>query len=124
MAFLTRQEKFVIIFLLIGAICGVSYSYYRKFHPPFRSKFSRPKKDNAAFEEGLDALLKDEKSVNINTATLEEMLKLKGVGPVLAHRIIEYRTTNGLFREKDELKNVKGIGPKKFDAMKENILIE
>lgn len=48
--------------------------------------------------------------VNINTATLEELCSLSGIGPVKARCIIDYRTEHGPFPSPNELTNVKGIG--------------
>ena len=59
--------------------------------------------------------------VNINTADAERLETLKGIGPALAQRIIEYREQNGAFKSVDEIKNVRGIGQKKFDAFKDKI---
>lgn len=56
-------------------------------------------------------------SLDINTATEAELTQLPGVGPGLARRIIEYRTANGPFQTVDDLQNVSGIGPSKFDRM-------
>ena len=50
--------------------------------------------------------------ININTATAEQLMDLKGVGEVLAQRIVEHRTQNGPFATIDDLLNVNGIGPK------------
>lgn len=61
--------------------------------------------------------------VNINTADVERLATLKGIGPALAQRIIDYREQNGAFKSVDELKNVRGIGEKKFDAFKDKITI-
>ncbi len=61
--------------------------------------------------------------VNINTANLEELQTLKGIGPKMAERIIEYRHDNGLFKSIEEIQNVRGIGQKKFDIIKSNIKI-
>ena len=61
--------------------------------------------------------------VNINTADAERLATLKGIGPALAQRIIEYREQNGGFKTIDEIKNVRGIGDKKFAAFKDKITI-
>jgi competence protein ComEA len=52
--------------------------------------------------------------VNINTATVEQLTTLPGVGPKLAARVVEYRQKAGSFRSTQELMNVKGIGEKNF----------
>ncbi|MBR4904169.1 MAG: helix-hairpin-helix domain-containing protein [Selenomonadaceae bacterium] len=61
--------------------------------------------------------------ININTADAEELATLKGIGNSLAQRIIDYREQNGAFKTIDEIKNVRGIGEKKFDAFKDKITV-
>lgn len=61
--------------------------------------------------------------VNINTATLEELETLDGIGFAIAKRIIEYRTTAGKFSSIEEIKNVSGIGEKIFEKFKNNICV-
>jgi len=56
--------------------------------------------------------------VHINTATLEDLQRLPGVGPVLAQRIIEYRTQNGPFAALDDLDKVSGVGKARIDQWK------
>ncbi|MCX5557639.1 ComEA family DNA-binding protein [Streptomyces sp. NBC_00038] len=52
--------------------------------------------------------------VSLNTATVEQLDGLPGVGPVLAQHILDYRTQNGGFRSVDELREVNGIGDRRF----------
>lgn len=61
--------------------------------------------------------------VNINTASLEELKSLPGVGDVIAKGIIDYREKNGGFTKLDELKNVTRIGDKIYDGLSESITI-
>ena len=62
--------------------------------------------------------------VNINTADLSTLQTLNGVGAVKAQAIIDYRQENGAFQTIDDLKNVKGVGEKTFDSLKESITID
>ena len=61
--------------------------------------------------------------VNLNTATLEELDALDGVGPSTAQKIIDYRTEHGGFKTVDEIKEVPGIGDAKFAAMQGSITV-
>lgn len=63
------------------------------------------------------------KLININEANLQELQELPGIGPALANNIIEYRKKNGAFKTKEELKNVTGIGDKKYEKICELISI-
>jgi len=56
--------------------------------------------------------------VNINRASVTELDSLPGVGPSTAQAIVNYRTANGPFGSVEDLLNVKGIGPAKFEAMR------
>ena len=61
--------------------------------------------------------------ISLNHATKEELLTLTGIGESKANLIIEYRNQNGGFKTIEEIKNVKGIGDKMFEKIKDNITI-
>lgn len=61
--------------------------------------------------------------VNLNTATLEQLQTLPGVGPAIAKSIVEYRNKVGKFTKIEDILNVKGIGEKKFQRMKERLTV-
>ncbi|POM24363.1 ComE operon protein 1 [Actinomadura rubteroloni] len=59
--------------------------------------------------------------VDLNTATSDDLQRLPGVGPVLAARILAYRTEHGSFRSVDQLQEVSGIGPRRFADLKPQV---
>lgn len=61
--------------------------------------------------------------ININTATIDELDSLPGIGPVIAGNIITYRETHGKFTTIDELMDVDGIGQAKLAALKDRITV-
>ena len=62
--------------------------------------------------------------ININTATIEELDKLPGVGEATANKIVNHRSEDGEFKSIEEIKNVNGIGDKKFEEMKNLICVK
>lgn len=81
-------------------------------------------------DSGENVLVQDEnssqisKKVNINKATETELQEINGVGPSLAQKIITYRNENGKFKSIEDLKNVSGIGEKKYEIIKEYVSIK
>src|SRR5258706_12883204 len=57
------------------------------------------------------------RSININTASKEELTRLPGIGETMAERIVSYREDNGSFSTIEELINIRGIGRKKLDRI-------
>jgi len=77
-----------------------------------------PPSPNANTPEGASSV-----RVNINTASMSDLDTLSGVGPSTAKAIIDYRTKNGPFGSIEDLLNVRGIGPAKLDAMREQVTV-
>ena len=63
-------------------------------------------------------------TVNINTATLEELQTIKGIGKKKAEAILQYRKEHGAFRTKDDLLQVKGIGKKALEAIESQVTFQ
>ena len=66
----------------------------------------------------------DNGKVNINTASVEELTQLKGIGPNHAAKIIEFREKNGPFKIPEDIMQVPGIGQKTFENNKDLIIVE
>lgn len=62
-------------------------------------------------------------ALNLNTATKDELVALSGIGPAKAQSIIDYRTQHGGFKSVDELKDVKGIGARRFEKLKPELTV-
>ena len=62
--------------------------------------------------------------VNINTAKLEELQNIPGVGPSIAQAIIDYRKENGKFKNIEDIKNVSGVGESKYKNMESYIKVK
>jgi competence protein ComEA len=62
--------------------------------------------------------------ININTADLEELMTLQGVGPAIGQRIIDFREENGFFMAAEELMEVSGIGESVFGNIRELITVD
>ena len=109
----TREEKIVLIFLTVSLFAGGAVFHCKNKNPAFERFIS--------IEKDSPALLK---KININIASKENLTEIKGIGGVLAERIVIYRATHGRFESPEEIKNVKGIGPRKFHIIKEQITVE
>jgi competence protein ComEA len=62
-------------------------------------------------------------AININTATKDELVALPGIGPAKAQAIVDYRKAHGSFKTIEELKDVKGIGAKRFEKLKRDLAV-
>ena len=81
--------------------------------------------NNACIDNNNSEEEREEEStlININTATIEQLQTLTGIGESKANAIIEYRNKNGKFKKIEDIKNVTGIGEVLFEKIKNNITI-
>jgi len=108
----TREEKLAIIFIIACLLVGAGFFYYKRVQ-------------SSAFEIfAIKDIPEEQKQVNINTASIRELISLKRVGPVLAERIVLYREENGPFLSEEDIKRVKGIGEHTYRLIEKRITLE
>ncbi|MBU0605314.1 MAG: helix-hairpin-helix domain-containing protein [Candidatus Omnitrophica bacterium] len=119
---LERLERGLLIFLLGTLLVGAGIIAYKK---SFSTGYLRIE-PSVLLPETFSAgnVPKKHKKININEASSGELTGLKGVGPTLAARIVEYRSTKGMFLFKEDLKKVPRIGEKLFSKIKDDISVE
>ena len=61
--------------------------------------------------------------MDLNTATLDQLDSLPGVGPVTAQRILDWRSANGRFTRVEQLREVEGIGEAQFGTLRELVVV-
>jgi|GEM_PF-942302 len=61
--------------------------------------------------------------INLNTAGVDQLVQLKGIGPVIANKIVADRKANGPFKSVDDLLRVKGIGPKILANIRDRVTV-
>jgi comEA protein len=104
----SKEEKIVLITIAVGVVAGILINLFVIF----------PQK--TSFEQISSA----PRIININSAGVEELCKLPGIGEAYANRIIGYRAQHNGFKNIEELKKVKGIGEKKFEKIKRFVVTE
>lgn len=97
---------------------------YKELKDEYKLDDSSNVADDVVLYDNQEVLVDDaSEKISINKATCEELITLPGIGPKTAKRIIEYRDTYGPFWTLEDIKNVKGIGDKKYAKLKEYITI-
>ncbi|MDP2940663.1 MAG: helix-hairpin-helix domain-containing protein, partial [Candidatus Omnitrophota bacterium] len=99
----------VILFFAATALIGMGVDYARKMNTPLKPLLQ--------LEQGII-------SIDLNKATLRDLLGTMAVSEKLAQKILEYRLDRGRFNSLEELREVKGIGEKRFEKLKELFFLE
>lgn len=82
-----------------------------------------PGQENAARERTTKQSESPDLVVDINRASVEEFAKLPGIGPALARRIVAFRDKHGPFRRVEDLLAIRGIGHKKWKAIRAHLRV-
>lgn len=121
---LTKAEKYALILSLLFIFLALGFHLGSRSSEPLTVITEKSAEAPAA--EETDSETQDaspEGAVNINSADMEELMRLDGIGEVLAQRIIDYREEHGPFESIGDITNVSGIGAKKFEAIREHITV-
>jgi competence protein ComEA len=84
---------------------------------------ARPTQHTASLPPTAGRSQEKQGKLDLNRATAEELQGLPGIGPVLAQRVVDQRTTHGPFHTVDDLRDVKGIGKKRMDQLRPLVMV-
>src|SRR5262245_38827545 len=117
-----RGAVWIVLLLLLGALHDLTRARAPRWAPPAggtpRVMASEPAPSIRATIPGADST---ERPTDLNRATVAELDRLPGIGPVLARRIVEHRERHGAFRSTEELLAVPGIGPRLFERLRTRV---
>ncbi|MDP8299606.1 MAG: helix-hairpin-helix domain-containing protein [Candidatus Tantalella remota] len=118
-----HPQHIAIIILSIALLTGATTLYKRNTRPFSTITIQENGIKEELSLEQVEARLKEARRIDINTATMEDITTIPGIGEVLATRIVEYRNINGQFYSPNDLLQVKGVGDKKLEKIREYIKI-
>ncbi len=115
---MSSREKAVLGFLTVALLVGAAIAGFKNLQRRRRMVQSPIVIENAVSPVESGPLL-----IDLNSARQYELEALPGIGPKLARRIMDYRERVGGFKNVAELRNVSGIGPKRFAAIRDLVTI-
>lgn len=120
-----KGERFVLIVLAALLFTGAFVLYIiRSGVPSKKIIISQHHTKQEVVLKDIRDILSEKRKININIATISELMSIPGIGNSLASRIVEHRKENGRFFCQDDLLNVKGIGKKKLQEMSRYIVFK
>ncbi len=127
-SFIIAVFVFFIIFTIISKLSSKYLFSQSEFSKNTKTKIEKEYYSKGYSKKRLSKFKKKENTlkikVNLNTATVKELIKIKGIGEKTAQKIIRYREEHGDFSSVEELLNVKGIGKKKLEKIRPYVYIE
>ena len=130
----TRQEQGAILFLAFALLVGGVITLVKRHSPGFAPELHLEKQitlegidtisavDRNHNPESADSLLPVK--IDINLASAEELMRLPGIGPKMARRIVAHRDSRGGFETAEDLKEVRGVGDKTVERLRPLIKID
>ncbi len=115
---MNNKEKTVLFFLTIAFVVGAGFVYVRRRNLALRAASSP-----IVVQYPADTIKVNRGLLDLNRAKRYELEALPGIGPKLAQRIIDYRERHGGFKTVSQLRNVAGIGPKRYATLRELVVI-
>jgi comEA protein len=124
----TRSEQKIFLFLALIFLAGAAIKLYRAYvAPPRDVRFDYSESDSVFAASSTASTAQSsikQQPININTAGAEELDALPGVGPAMAQQIVDYRHTHGPFKSLQDLRNIKGMGPKKLEKLQPMVTLQ
>ncbi len=117
---LTQRERVTLAFLGALALVALGIIAWQQQRPPLVIH----EEPVAAQGQAWDAQLAAARQIDINTASRAQLERLPGVGPALAVQIVDDREAHGPFGAPEDLTRVKGIGPKTYESLRDDITVK
>lgn len=114
-------ERVAAVILSVILLAGSFILHARHSRPLYKVVVTSGSEKKEVTLAEADALLREKRKIDVNTASLEELVTIPGIGEGLASAILACRDKGDMFYSADDLLRIRGIGPKKLEKMREYI---